>query len=109
MFNFTAEEKKVVLFILGLVFCGLILSNLIKINRRIEKIISPQIQLARINLNRVSLDELIGLRCIPLKLAQRILEYRTLHQEFASLDELKEIKGIGEKRCEKLKGIFFVE
>lgn len=109
MLNFTSEEKKVILFVSGLAFCGLILSNLIKTNSQIEKIINPQVQLARINLNQASSDELIGLRCISLKLAERILEYRNLHREFTSLEELKEIKGIGEKRYEKLKEIFFVE
>ncbi len=109
MLNFTSEEKRVVLFVLGLAFCGIILSNLAKLSCRVEKIINPQIQLARLNLNQVSLDELIELRCIPLKLAQCIVEYRALHKEFASLEELKEVKGIGEKRYEKLNKIFFIE
>lgn len=109
MLNFTAEEKKVVLFVLGLVFCGIILNNLVKLNRRVERLVTPQVQLSRINLNKVSLDELTGLRCIPLKLAQGIVEYRALHKEFASLEELKEVKGIGAKRYEKLEKIFFIE
>ena len=109
MLNFTPEEKKVILFVLGLAFCGLILSNLVKVNGRIEMIINPQIQLAKLNLNQVSLDELIGLKCISSKMAQRILEYRTEHKEFASLEELKEVKGIGSQRYEKLNKIFFIE
>jgi len=109
MLNFTTEEKRVILFVLGLAFCGLILSNLVKINGHIEKIVNPQIQLAKINLNKVSLDELIGFRCISPKLAQRIVEYRNLRKEFGSLEELKEIKGIGDQRYEKLSEIFFIE
>lgn len=109
MFDFTPEEKRVVLFVLGLAFCGLILSNLVKINGRIEKIVNPQIQLAKLDLNKVSLDELKGLKCVSLKLAGRILEYRVLHREFTSLEELKEVKGVGDRRYEKLKEIFFIE
>jgi competence protein ComEA len=109
MLNFTPEERKVILFLLGLAFCGLVLSNLVKAGARLEKIVYPQAQLARINLNKVDLSELVGLRCISLKLAQRILEYRNLHHEFASLEELKEVKGVGLKRYEKLKEIFFIE
>lgn len=109
MLDFTPQEKRVVLFVLGLAFCGLILSNLIKANGRIEKIVNPQIQLAKLNLNKVSLDELKGLKCVSLKLARRILEYRVLHREFASLEELKEVKGVGDRRYEKLKEIFFIE
>lgn len=109
MFNFTSEERKVVLFILGLALCGLALSNLIKVNCRMEKIVYPQAELARINLNKVSLQELTRIKGVSVKLAQRIIEYRDLHREFAVLEELKEVKGVGEQRYEKLKEIFFIE
>jgi competence protein ComEA len=74
-----------------------------------EKMVYPQVQLAKLNLNKVGLKELIGLKCISTKLAQRIIEYRNCHEEFASLEELKDVSGIGEERYEKLKAIFFVE
>jgi len=109
MINFTPEEKRVVLFLLCLAFCGLALSNLTKLQPQIKKVVYPQVQLAKLNLNKVSLEELIRLKCISAKLAQQIIEYRNFRQEFASLEELKEVKGIGEQRYEKLKGIFFVE
>ena len=109
MLNFTPEEKRVILFLLLFAFCGLALSNLIKINKRIERIVYPQVQLVKVNLNKVGLEELMGFKCIPVKLAQRIIEYRKFHQVFTSLEELKDVKGIGEQRYEKLKGIFFVE
>ena len=109
MVDFTPEEKKVILFLLCLAFCGLALSNLIKINSGIEKIVYPQAQLAKVNLNKVGLEELIGFKCIPATLARRIIDYRNSRQEFASLEELKDVKGVGEQRYEKLKGIFFVE
>jgi len=107
--DFTPEEKKVILFILGLAFCGLALNNLAKANCRVEKIVYPQVQLARINLNKIGLAELARFKCVSAKLAQRIIEYRNLRKEFTSLEELKEVKGIGQKRYEKLKEIFFVE
>ena len=109
MFDFTPEEKRVTLFLLSLAFCGLVLSNLVKVNCRIERMVYPQIQLAKLNLNKVSLTELIGAKCIPMKLAQRIIEYRNSRKEFDSLEELKEVKGIGQQRFEKLKEIFFIE
>jgi len=109
MFDFTPEERKVILFLLGLALCGLVLNNLAKVNCRIEKMIYPAIRLARLNLNKVSLAELSAAKCVSLKLAQSILEYRNLHQEFSSLEELKEVKGIGEARYGKLKELFFIE
>jgi competence ComEA-like helix-hairpin-helix protein len=109
MFNFTPEERKVTLFILSLAFCGLVLSNLIKLNCRISGIVYPPLQLAKLNLNQVTLKELTEAKCVPAKLAQRIIEYRNSCRQFSRLEELKEVKGIGEYRFEKLKEIFFIE
>ncbi|MCX5699570.1 MAG: helix-hairpin-helix domain-containing protein [Candidatus Omnitrophica bacterium] len=109
MFNFTPEERKVTLFLLGLALCGIVLSNLVKVNCRMAGVVYPQIQLARLNLNKVSLTELIKTKCVPVKLAERIIEYRNSHKEFGSLEELKEVKGIGDQRYEKLKELFFIE
>ena len=109
MFNFTPEERKVTLFLLGLALCGLILNNLIKVNRRIEGMVYPAIQLAKLNLNQVSLADLVTTKFVSSELARRILEYRNLHHEFSSLEELKEVKGIGEQRYGKLKELFFIE
>jgi competence protein ComEA len=46
------------------------------------------------------LDEIDG---IGPTLAERIIEYRTENGGFASLDELQEVEGIGEKRFETLR------
>ena len=51
----------------------------------------------RINLNSATLAQLDGLPHIGPVLAQRILDFRTEHGRFASVDELNEVSGIGEK------------
>ena len=109
MVKFTPEERKVILFLLCLAFCGVVLNNLIKVNCRIERMVYPSIQLAKLNLNRVSLEELTATKCVSLALARKILEYRNSRQEFRSLEELKEIKGIGPQRYSKLEELFFIE
>ncbi len=109
MLNFTSEERKVILFLLGLVLCGLVLNNLIKINCRIQGLVYPSMQLAKLNLNKVSLAELAATKSVSMALARRILEYRNLRKELSSLEELKEVKGIGDQRYEKLKELFFIE
>jgi competence protein ComEA len=109
MLNFTQEEKKVVLFLLVIALCGITLNNLVKLSYRVNKFFSPQIHLSRVDLNKVSLEELVMTRCLPLKTAQRIIAYRLQHGSFSNLESLKEVKGIGEQRYEKLKDIFFVE
>ena len=58
---------------------------------------------AAVNLNTATRDELIALPGIGPAKAQAILDYRAQHGGFRSVDELKDVKGIGAKRFEKLK------
>ncbi len=109
MLNFTPEEKKVILFLLIVAFCGIALNNLAKLNCRVKKLFCAEVHLAKIDLNKISLAQLLETRCLSLKTGQRIIEYRLEHGDFTSLEGLKEVKGIGEKRYEKLKELFFVE
>ncbi len=60
--------------------------------------------LAAINLNTATRDELVSLPGIGPAKAQAILDYRKAHGPFKSVEELKDVKGIGAKRFEKLKG-----
>ena len=60
--------------------------------------------LAAINLNTATKDELVALPGIGPAKAQAILDYRNAHGPFKSIEEVKDIKGIGAKRFEKLKG-----
>ena len=55
-----------------------------------------------ISINQASLEELSAIKCLGTKKAQAIINYRTTHGPFKSLEELKEVKGIGDKIFEKL-------
>jgi len=59
---------------------------------------------AAINLNTATKEELVALPGIGPAKAQAILDYRNSHGQFKSIEEVKDVKGIGAKRFEKLKG-----
>ena len=58
-----------------------------------------------VNLNTASLDQLDGLPGIGPVLAQRILDWRTAHGRFSSVDELSEVSGIGEATLADLRPV----
>jgi competence protein ComEA len=64
--------------------------------------------LAALDLNTATKDELVALQGIGPAKAQAILDYRTQHGGFQRVEELKDVKGIGAKRYEKLKDEFTV-
>lgn len=58
---------------------------------------------APLNLNSATVEQLDGLPGIGPALAERIVAYRAEHGSFAQIDQLNEVKGIGEKTLEKLR------
>jgi competence protein ComEA len=62
-----------------------------------------QDQVAKININMASQTELESLPRIGPVTAQRIIEFRTDHQGFKTLEELMNVKGIGQKTFDRLK------
>lgn len=59
--------------------------------------LAPVEQNLRVNLNTATLQELDSLPGIGPVLAQRILDYRAQHGAFGTIEDIKEVKGIGDK------------
>ncbi|MGE0394015.1 MAG: ComEA family DNA-binding protein [Vicinamibacterales bacterium] len=58
---------------------------------------------AVVNLNTASVAQLDALPGIGLKVAERIVEYRQKHGGFKRVEELMNVRGVGEKGFLKLK------
>ena len=63
---------------------------------------------ATINLNLATVDQLETLPGIGRKTAERIVEHRTKNGAFKKVEELMNVKGIGEKSFLKIKPMVFV-
>jgi len=57
----------------------------------------------KVNINTATAEELDALPGIGPSIAQRIIDYRTTNGPFRSIEEIKNVKGIGDITFEKLK------
>ena len=62
-----------------------------------------------ININTATQAELESLPRIGPAIAQRIIEYRTLNGPFTSIEQIKNVKGIGEATFNAIKDFITVK
>lgn len=76
------------------------------ISESIESVSLTRNQLTQtpININKASQKDLEKLPGIGEKIASWLIEYRSQHGDFRTLDDLKKVKGIGDKKAERIKG-----
>ncbi|WP_447972448.1 ComEA family DNA-binding protein [Nitrospira sp. Kam-Ns4a] len=58
---------------------------------------------ARLDLNYASVEELEALPGVGAILARRIVEWRAVHGPFRTVEQLRDVKGIGRSRFERLR------
>jgi len=62
----------------------------------------PAFSSAKIDLNTATIAQLVELKGIGEKTAEKIVAYRKIHQ-FKSVDELVNVKGVGTKTLDKIR------
>ena len=62
-----------------------------------------------INLNTAELSELVKLSGIGEKIAQKIIDYRNDIKKFDNIEEILNVKGIGNAKFQKIKKYIFVD
>ena len=111
MLNLTHQEKQVLLFLGLVVLTGITVNHLVKNSSRVQEFISspsishPQI----INLNKAAQEELEKLPGIGPALAERIIAFRIANGSFKTIEDIKEVKGIGAHKFEMIKDWISVE
>ena len=98
MFFLTKTERKTLLIIAAIIFIGSV----------IKLVYNPQVSAQQfsedkvkqiININTASPVELESIPGIGQVTAMRIIDYRNQYGKFSSIQDLKQIKGIGDKKA----------
>lgn len=119
MFSFNRNEQKVILLLSAALLIGAVVSYIDSQNSSaipefdVQKqavpvpLVSQQDTIHEerppINLNKASAKDLQTLPGIGPQIAQRIIDYRTQHGDFETLESLAQVKGIGGKTLERIK------
>lgn len=112
MISLTNQERKIFIFLMLLFLLGFGLSYYKKSQSPSTCLllgVFPQNSAYKpLDINNATKEELIALPGIAEVRAEAIIAYRAKHGNFSEVDELKNIKGIGDKKLESLKKHVYV-
>jgi len=112
MIPLTQEEKKVVIFFLGLLLIGMGLDFAIKKIGPFHLIDESAIReeaFRKVNVNKATLHELQSVPGIGRKLSKAIHDYRNTKGKFINFEQLKKVKGIKDKKLKVIKPYICLE
>ena len=101
-------SKYISLFLLltGLIFClgtGTLSAQDSKEMMDPEMMDKQEMMMEKVNINTADMEQLMKIPGVGEGTAKKIIDYRNSNGQFKTLDQLKSIQGIGEKKYEKMK------
>jgi len=110
-FSLTRQEKNVLLAVAFCAIIGIGISFISKASGSYGKI-EPALNLKespKVNLNTAAQEQLVAVKGIGKKTAEKIIEYRQKHGKFYSLEELKKVSGIADKKFKVIEQSLTIE
>lgn len=108
MFNLQKTERAIIAFLSLTLILGLAITVYAKyhprVSLKIEKFdLREKISNQKVNINEAGIGELMTIKGIGRKLAERIIDYRDKKGSFSSAGGIRSVKGVGEALFEKIK------
>jgi len=105
--RFTKDEKIILIFFLAALFIGISVSSFKRLNPNKEFFINfdeKEIEESKkVNINTASKERFETLPGIGPVMAERIVAYREQSGTFKNAEDIKNVKGVGDKTFEKMK------
>ena len=97
-----------IIFLAAMALLGTGVHFILKTSGKMSDFVRVKESAVRININEVSLDELLFARVMPESMAKRLIAYRKENGKFERIEDLRKVQGIGPKRLEKLAEVLYV-
>ena len=108
MLSLTTEERKVLVFLLGVALMGVGVSYAVKVFAPVERIARLESDFGKVDLNSADKDTLKSVPGIGEKLAGRIIALRNELAGLSDIEQIKEIKGLTGGKFDKIKNYLVV-
>jgi competence ComEA-like helix-hairpin-helix protein len=111
MINFTREERMAIILVLAALWVGWLVKCLVIVYPGTETLYQGEKLESKpllINLNTATYKDLVRVPGIGNGTASSIISYRYAHGSFHDVEELLEIKGIGEKKLSRIRKFLYI-
>ena len=93
----------------GLLLCFMVLMLFPPLTAALHPQTDQASGIKKININAASAEELTQLPGVGIRIAERIVKYREEHGKFRKIEDLMNVKGIGEKKFLRLRDLITVD